>query len=153
MRHRNAVIKLGRTSAHRKATMINLMCALFLRKHIQTTLAKAKATRQAAEKLITLAKNDTQSARRLAFRKLQKKNIIKLLFEEIAPKFQNRPGGYTRVVKLGQRLGDGAPMAVVELVGYDTAVKKKKEKEKVKEEESKKKKKRKTKEEPAEEET
>ncbi|MBN1782507.1 50S ribosomal protein L17 [bacterium] len=136
MRHRKAVVKLGRTAAHRKATLANLAAALFLRKHIKTTEAKAKATRQVAERLITLAKNDTVHARRLAFRRLHQKEVVKALFEEIAPQFQDRPGGYTRVIKLGQRHGDGASMAVIELVGFDTASKKKKEKLKSKETES-----------------
>ncbi len=135
MRHRNSVKKLGRTASHRKATMANLSAALFEQKHIQTTEAKAKATRSYSEKLITLAKKETLHAKRLAFKKLKQRRIVKILFEEIAPRYVDRAGGYTRVVKLGQRLSDGAPMAVIELVGYETASKKKKEKEKAKEKE------------------
>ncbi len=138
MRHRKAVVKLGRTAAHRKATLANLAAALFIRKHIKTTEAKAKATRQVAERLITLAKNDTMHARRLAFKRLNQKTVVKALFEDIAPQFKDSPGGYTRVIKLGQRQGDGARMAVIELVGFETAVKKKKEKDKAKEAEIKK---------------
>ncbi|MBN2029858.1 50S ribosomal protein L17 [bacterium] len=133
MRHRNAIKKLGRTTTHRKATMANLSTALFERKHVRTTVAKAKAVRSYSEKLITLAKKETLHARRLALRKLGQKQIVKILFEEIAPNYSDRPGGYTRIIKLGQRAGDGAEMAIIELVGYEMASKKKKEKEKEKE--------------------
>ena len=143
MRHRKAVAKLGRTASHRKAVLANLAAALFLRKHIKTTEAKAKATRQVAERLITLAKNDTVHTRRLAFKRLNQKQVVKILLEEIAPQYQERPGGYTRVIKIGQRPGDGAQMAVIELVGFETATKKKKEKDKSKEDDSKKKSKKK----------
>ncbi|MBN2104307.1 50S ribosomal protein L17 [bacterium] len=153
MRHRKTVIKLGRTAPHRKATLANLAAALFLRKHIKTTVVKAKATRQVAERLITLAKKDTVHSRRLAFKRLNQKQVVKVLFEDIAPQYQERPGGYTRVIKLGQRQGDGAQMAVIELVGFETAVKKKKEKDKAKEAETKKKDKKKKSKESKEEET
>jgi len=139
MRHRKTVHKLGRTAAHRKATLSNLAAGLFERKHIETTEAKAKALRPYAEKLITKAKKNTLHARRLAFALLHRKNIVKILFDDIAPKFQERNGGYTRIVKLGQRMGDGAHIAVLELVGFDTASKKHKEKEARKEEDKKKK--------------
>lgn len=129
MRHRKAVAKLGRTASHRKATLMNLSTALFEKKHIITTEAKAKETRRVAEKLITLAKKDTVHARRVAAKFLRHKDTIHLLFSEIAPQYTERPGGYTRVVKLGQRDGDAAHMAVLELVGFDTATKKKKAKE------------------------
>lgn len=129
MRHRKAVAKLGRTASHRKATLMNLSTALFEKKHIITTEAKAKETRRVAEKLITLAKKDTVHARRVAAKFLRQKDTIHLLFTEIAPKYTERPGGYTRVVKLGQRDGDAAHMAVLELVGFDIATKKKKAKE------------------------
>ena len=142
MRHRKSVKKLGRTAAHRRATLSNLAAALFERKHIQTTEAKAKETRRVSERLITLAKKGTIHARRLALRKLHHKKIVKILFDEIAPQYADRPGGYTRVVKLGQRPGDGARMAVLELVGYETASKKKKAKDKEKEAKSETKKKR-----------
>jgi large subunit ribosomal protein L17 len=129
MRHRKTISRLSRTTAHRKATLANLSSALFERKHIKTTEAKAKATRRFSEKLISLAKSDSVHARRLAFQKLHQKKIVKVLFDEIAPNFIDRPGGYTRIIKLGQRPGDGAHMAVLELVGYEMASKKKKEKE------------------------
>lgn len=139
MRHRNTVKKLGRTSAHRKATLANLSAALLENKHIQTTEAKAKVARRVAERLITLAKQGTLHARRLALQQLRQKHAVKILFEEVAPRYTDRNGGYTRVVKLGRRLGDGAPMAVVELIGFETASKKHKEKEAKKEEAKKKK--------------
>jgi len=141
MRHRKSVIKLGRTAAHRKATLANLSAALFERKHIKTTEAKAKATRRVSERLITLAKKGSLHARRLALRQLHHKRVVKILFDEIAPQYADRPGGYTRVIKIGQRPGDGARMAVIELVGFETASKKKREKDKAKEAETKKKKK------------
>jgi len=109
--------------------MANLASALFERKHIRTTEAKAKAARQVSEKLISLGKKGTLHARRLAFKQLRQKRAVQILFDEVAPQYMDRPGGYTRVVKLGQRPGDGAPMAVLELVGFETAVKKKKQKD------------------------
>lgn len=138
MRHRKSGRKLNRTAAHRKATLTNLSAALFERKHIKTTEAKAKETRRVSERLITLAKKQTLHARRLALRRLRHRRIVKILFDEIVPQYMDRPGGYTRVVKLGQRGGDGARMAILELVGYEMAKKKKKEREK--KEETKKKK-------------
>lgn len=137
MRHRKSGRKLNRTAAHRKATLANLSAALFERKHIKTTEAKAKETRRVTERLITLAKKDSVHARRLAVRQLRHKRIVKILFDDIAPQYTDRSGGYTRVVKLGQRSGDGAHMAILELVGYEMASKKKKEKEKAKEKETK----------------
>jgi large subunit ribosomal protein L17 len=139
MRHRKNIAKLGRTAAHRKATLSNLASGLFERKHIETTEAKAKAVRPFAERLITLAKKNTVHARRLAFSVLHRKDVVKILFDDIAPQFKDRNGGYTRVVKLGQRMGDGAHVAILELVGFDTASKKHKEKEAKKEETKKKK--------------
>ncbi|MEJ2626956.1 MAG: 50S ribosomal protein L17 [bacterium] len=143
MRHRKKEYKLGRNTAHRQATLVNLAIALFKYKHIKTTVAKAKAARVFSEKLITLAKKPSVHTRRVALRKLKnKKKAIKILFDDIAPQYADRPGGYTRVVKLGSRLGDNADMAILELVGYDMAKKKKekaKEKEEKKEEEEKKK--------------
>jgi large subunit ribosomal protein L17 len=120
---------MGRTSAHRKATLANLSSALIENKHIQTTEAKARVTRRVTEKLITLAKKGTIHARRIALERLRQKDAVKILFDEIAPKFADRKGGYTRMVKLGRRFGDGAPMAVVELVGFEMAVKKQKDKQ------------------------
>jgi len=129
MRHRKTIDKLGRTAAHRKATLANLSVALFERKHIQTTEAKAKATRRFAEKLITLAKKDTVHARRIVMERLRNRKTLKVLFDDIVPQYKNRQGGYTRVIKLGQRQGDGAKIAVLELVGFEMASKKKKAKE------------------------
>lgn len=133
MRHRKSVVKLGRSAAHRKATMANLSAALFERKHITTTETKAKATRRYSERLITLAKKQTVHARRLAMAKLRQKKAVSILFDEVAPEYTDRPGGYTRVIKLGQRQGDGARMAVIELVGFEAATKKKKQKDKERE--------------------
>jgi large subunit ribosomal protein L17 len=138
MRHRRTVKTLGRTSAHRKATLANLASALFEHKHIQTTEAKARVARRMAERLITLAKKGTLHARRHAFRLLRQKHAVKVLFDDVAPRYKERPGGYTRLVKLGQRTGDGAPVAVLELVGYEPAVKKQKEKQAKAEEKEKK---------------
>jgi len=129
MRHRKAVTKLGRTASHRKALLANLAGALFERKHIETTEAKAKAARSFTERLITLARKDTVHARRIAYQRLRHKKYVKALFEEIAPQYVDRNGGYTRVIKLGQRHGDAAKMAILELVGFEAATKKKKVKE------------------------
>jgi large subunit ribosomal protein L17 len=129
MVHRNAVRKLGRTASHRKATLNNLMIAAIEKKHIKTTVPKAKETRKFLERMITLAKSNTVHARRIAFRRLKSRSVVKILFDDVAPRYVDRPGGYTRVIKLGQRSGDGAPMALLELVGYEMALKKKQEKE------------------------
>lgn len=120
MRHQNKVKKLGRTSAHRKATLSALSTALIAHKRIRTTHVKAKALRTYVEPLLTKAKDDTTNNRRQVFRHLQDKEAIKTLFDEIAAKIADRPGGYTRIVKLGQRPGDGTEMAVIELVDYNT---------------------------------
>lgn len=129
MRHHKASRQLGRTASHRKALLSNLSAALFEQKHIKTTEAKAKETSRVSERLITLAKKGTVHARRIALKSLHHRDVVNLLFDEIAPKYVDRPGGYTRVVKLGQRQGDGAQMAILELVDFDTAQKKKKEKQ------------------------
>jgi len=129
MRHRKTLKTLGRTSAHRKATLANICSALIENKHIQTTDAKARVARRMTERLITLAKKGTLHARRIAFQRLRQKGAVKILFDEIAPRFADRKGGYTRLVKLGRRFGDGAPMAVVELIGFEMAVKKQKDKQ------------------------
>lgn len=110
---------MGRTASHRRAMLANLVSALFEYKHIRTTTAKAKEARRFAERLITHAKKNTVAARRVVFSKLHRRDIVKTLFDEIAPKFATRNGGYTRVIRLGQRLGDGAELSVVELVGYE----------------------------------
>jgi len=119
MRHRNKVKKLGRTKSHRKATLRNLALAILTHHQIKTTLAKAKAARSVVERLITYGKKDTVHARRLAFKFLQSRDLVKKLFDEIAPTFSERDGGYTRIIKLGQRSGDGAQMAVLQLVGFE----------------------------------
>jgi large subunit ribosomal protein L17 len=129
MRHHKAGRQLGRTASHRKAMLANMSAALFEQKHIKTTEAKAKEAGRVTEKLITLAKKGTVHARRIALKSLRHRDVVNLLFDEIAPKFIDRPGGYTRVIKLGQRQGDGAQMAILELVDFDTVQKKKKEKD------------------------
>jgi large subunit ribosomal protein L17 len=129
MRHRNNISKLGRTAAHRKATLANMASALLQHKHIETTEGKARIARIFTERLITLAKQGTLHARRIAFQRLRQKSAVKVLFDEVAPQYKDRNGGYTRMVKLGRRSGDGAPVAVVELVGFETAAKKQKDRE------------------------
>jgi large subunit ribosomal protein L17 len=121
MRHRVAHRKLGRTTSHRTALLRNLATALFERERIRTTLPKAKELRPFAEKLITLAKSegDRLHARRLAAREIQDPQVLKKLFDTIGPRFAARPGGYTRILHLGSRKGDGAEMAYLELVGYE----------------------------------
>lgn len=117
MRHRKSGRRLGRTTAHRKATMKALSVALFTHNAIETTVAKAKELRGFAEPLITLAKKDTVANRRRAFAKLRDDVVVRKLFSEIGPAFSERPGGYTRILKLDSRLGDAAPMSRIELVG------------------------------------
>ena len=119
MRHGNKIKKLGRTHAHRKATMAALSTALIEHKRITTTLPKAKALRTFVEPIINRAKEDTTQNRRQVFRRLQSKEAVKSLFGEIAEVLGDRPGGYTRVVKLGQRAGDAAEMAIIELVDFN----------------------------------
>jgi large subunit ribosomal protein L17 len=121
MRHRVAHRKLGRTTPHRKALLRNLATALFEKERIRTTLPKAKELRPFAERLITLAKRDTDRlhARRRAARDLQDPAVVKKLFDTIGARFATRPGGYTRILHLGPRKGDGAEMAYLELVGYE----------------------------------
>jgi large subunit ribosomal protein L17 len=119
MRHRKKGKKLGRTSPHRKRTLQALSNALIENKSITTTVAKAKALRPFVEPLITRAKEDTEHNRRQVFRHLQNKEMVSELFGEVAERVGDRPGGYTRVIKLGQRSGDGAELALVELVDYN----------------------------------
>lgn len=116
MRHRNTRSRLGRTTEHRSALMRNLAIALVDKERIQTTQAKAVQLRSFVEPLVTLAKAGDQHSRRLAFSRLQKKDTVHKLFEEIAPRVADRPGGYFRVVKAGPRHGDGALMAYIEFV-------------------------------------
>lgn len=119
MRHRNKVNHLGRTTAHHKALLKNLSIALIKHKRINTTVPKAKELRKFIEPIITLTKNDNTANRRLAFAKLQNKEAVKILFDEIAPKVVNRPGGYTRILKTGYRIGDAAHMCMIELVDFN----------------------------------
>jgi len=121
MRHARAGKKLGRDSAHRKALYSNLAGALITHGRIETTEAKAKAVRPYAEKLITLGKRGDLHARRQAMAELRSNDVVHKLFADIAPRFSERNGGYTRVVKLGPRQGDAAQMALLELVDFDPA--------------------------------
>jgi len=116
MRHRRKGRKLGRTTAHRDAMLSNMVTSLFEHEKIQTTVVKSKELRRTAEKLITLAKRGDLHARRLAARRVHNKVVLKKLFDNIGPRYANRSGGYTRIIKLGNRFGDGAPMSVIELV-------------------------------------
>jgi large subunit ribosomal protein L17 len=120
MRHGKKLNHLGRTNSHRKAMMANMASSLILHKRITTTLAKAKALRMYVEPIITKAKEDTTHSRRTVFSYLQDKDTTAILFREVAEKVANRPGGYTRIVKLENRLGDNAEMAIIELVDYNT---------------------------------
>ena len=117
MRHRKSGRHLNRTSAHRQAMFRNMAVSLFEHEAIRTTVAKAKELRRVAEPLITLAKVDTPANRRLAFNRTRSKAAVGKLFTELGPRYQERPGGYLRILKCGHRSGDAAPMAFVELVG------------------------------------
>ena len=119
MRHGKKFNHLGRTADHRRAMLANMAISLIEHKRITTTLAKAKALKKYVEPLITRSKDDTTNARRVAFRYLQNKEAIKELFGVIGPKVGDRPGGYTRIIKLGHRLGDAADIAFIELVDFD----------------------------------
>lgn len=139
MRHLKQTAKLGRTSEHRNAMLANLVCSLIKHKRVTTTLAKAKAARPVAEKIITLGKRGTLQARRLATARLrvhgptvqltkderrkwrQNEDVLRILFEEIAPAFKERQGGYTRIVKMNQRQGDSAQRAILEWVDFTSA--------------------------------
>ena len=119
MRHNKKFNHLGRTASHRDAMLANMAISLIMHKRITTTLAKAKALKKYVEPLITRSKEDTTNSRRVVFRYLQNKFAIKELFGEVATKVANRPGGYTRVIKLGTRQGDAADIAFIELVDFD----------------------------------
>jgi large subunit ribosomal protein L17 len=121
VRHRRAGKKLGRDSAHRKALYSNLAGALIEHGRIKTTAAKAKAVKPFAEQMITLGKRGDLHARRLALAELRSQDVVHLLFADVAPRFADRPGGYTRIVKLGPRYGDAAEMVYLELVDYEPA--------------------------------
>ncbi len=116
MRHQKKTVKLGRKAAHRKALLANQVCSLIEHYRIRTTLAKAKAVRPLAEKMVTLGKNGSLHARRTAFAVLRQKDAVKKLFDDIAPRSADRNGGYTRIVKLGQRKSDSALVAYLEWV-------------------------------------
>lgn len=140
MRHRKKGNHLGRTASHKKALMRNLAAEVFEHKEIRTTLAKAKELRSYVERLITYGKKGTLHHRRLAFQFLQNKQAVKTLFDEIAPLYEDRAGGYTRIIKLGNRKGDNAAISIFQLVGFEkvkpkTEKKKKKAEEKPKAEE------------------
>jgi large subunit ribosomal protein L17 len=119
MRHRVHGSKLGRTTAHRKAMVRNQLTALFTHERITTTLAKAKNLRPVAERMVTLARTGTLPARRKVLTMVPDRETVQRLFDEIAPRFMDRPGGYTRILKLGRRHGDNAEMAIIELVDYE----------------------------------
>jgi large subunit ribosomal protein L17 len=116
MRHRKSGRKLGRNSSHRKAMFRNMAASLLREETIRTTLPKAKELRRVVEPLITLAKEDGVSRRRLAFDRLRDKQVVGKLFSELGPRFKDRPGGYLRILKIGLRAGDAAPMALVQLL-------------------------------------
>ncbi len=116
MRHRHGLRKLNRTSEHRQAMLKNMCVSLLTHEAIKTTLPKAKELRRVVEPLITLAKEPTVANRRLAFARLRDRDVVTKLFNELGPRYQTRPGGYTRILKMGFRVGDNAPMAFVELV-------------------------------------
>ncbi|MBN1155887.1 50S ribosomal protein L17 [candidate division KSB1 bacterium] len=126
MRHRVAGNRLSRTTSHRRAVLANLTISLIEYKKVKTTLVKAKEARKFAERMITFAKKGTVAARRHVYSKLNNKQAVKTLFDEISGEYANRNGGYTRIVKLGERIGDGASMAYLELVGYEGVKKEKK---------------------------
>jgi len=119
MRHGNGYRKLNRTHEHRKAMFANMACSLIEHEQIKTTLPKAKELRRIADKLITLAKRDDLHARRLAASRIRQEPAVKKLFDTLGPRYQDRAGGYTRVLKAGFRYGDMAPMAIIELVDRD----------------------------------
>lgn len=119
MRHGKKFNHLGRKVGHRRALLANMACSLIKHKRIQTTLAKAKALRKYIEPLMTKGKDNTTHSRRTVFSYLQDKEVVRELFDEVSEKIADRPGGYTRIIKLGFRFGDGAEMAMIELVDYN----------------------------------
>jgi large subunit ribosomal protein L17 len=124
MRHRKIKSRLNRTSSHRSALLRNMAASMIEHERIETTLPKARVIRSYIEKLITLGKNDTTSNRRLAFSRLRNKSATKKLFGEISPRFKERPGGYTRIIKTGFRAGDVSPLGFIEFVSEDKQEKK-----------------------------
>ena len=119
MRHGKKINHLGRKTAHRKSMLANMACSLIENKRINTTTAKAKALKQFVEPLITKSKSDTTQNRRIVFARLRQKEAVAELFRDVSAKVADRPGGYTRVIRLGNRLGDNADMAMIELVDYN----------------------------------
>lgn len=132
MRHGKKINHLGRTASHRKAMLSNMASSLILNKKIETTVAKAKALRKYVEPLLTKSKNDTTHSRRVVFSYLQNKETVKILFDEVATKIADRPGGYTRIIKTGFRLGDSADMCLIELVDFNEVLASGEEKPKAK---------------------
>jgi large subunit ribosomal protein L17 len=132
MRHNAGYRKLGRTSSHRRALLRNLTTSLFRHERIRTTVPKAKELRPFAEKLITLARRDDLHSRRIVLRQVDDKDVVKKLFSTLGPRFATRPGGYTRIMRLGPRQGDGAELAIVELVGSEALFKKAQDEKKAK---------------------
>jgi large subunit ribosomal protein L17 len=130
MRHQKKTIKLGRTAEHRKALLANQVCSLIEHERIKTTLAKAKAVRPLAERMVTLGKNGSLHARRTALAVLRQKNAVKKLFDNIAPRSAERRGGYTRIIKLGPRRSDSAPIAFLEWVDASAVTEEKEPKKK-----------------------
>jgi large subunit ribosomal protein L17 len=122
MRHSRVINHLGRTSSHRKSMLANMATSLILHKRITTTTAKAKALKTYVEPIITRSKEDSTHSRRMVFRFLRDKNAVAELFREISPKIGERPGGYTRILKTGNRIGDNAEMCILELVDYNEAM-------------------------------
>ena len=119
MRHGKKINHLGRKSAHRKSMLANMACSLIEHKRINTTVAKAKALKQFIEPLVTKSKEDSTHNRRIVFSRLRQKEAVAMLFRDVAVKVGDRPGGYTRIIKLGNRLGDNADMAMIEFVDYN----------------------------------
>jgi len=129
MRHLAQGRKLGRTTAHRQALLRNLVTSFLEKERVVTTAAKAKEARPLAEKMITLAKRNTLHTRRQALAFVTKESVVRKLFDKLGPRFSERPGGYTRIIKTGPRAGDGADMAVLEMIGTEFKLKEKKKKD------------------------
>lgn len=129
MRHRKTTVKLGRTGAHRNAMLSSQVCSLILAGRIETTLEKAKASRRLAEQMVTLGKKNTLAARRLAISRLRQVGPVAQLFSTVAPAMADRAGGYTRIMKLGRRIGDGAEKVILEWVTYVAPAPKEKKEE------------------------
>jgi large subunit ribosomal protein L17 len=130
MRHRKHNVKLGRSSAHRRALLASLVCSFVEEKRIKTTIAKAREARRLAEKMITLCRRGTLAARRRAISELRRPAIVGKIFQELVPQFEGRAGGYTRIIKLGRRPSDGSDMVLLEWVGVAAVSKKRKKREK-----------------------